>query len=318
MSDSKNLSKKEVRKMMAEESLNPNHRGRGLTAAEKKRFYADYYARKKIAFEAESRNHQYLVLFLASDGKVPGKEKKFYHMGGKSAIIYAYEIAPMIGRPHVELKPDFDLGDYKFKRGMVSIANLEKLTVLLAERDINRVERKNDNDDIVYFKLNRIYTDDDIQNLIEAHRDERQQLNKIIYSEVLFPDIHSKVLTLKTTTYHKMMKLPRADREVLQNRVLDPVLNLSEFYSQMAHGDMDTHEAALQMIKNIDTFFDRLSTLIDLNLIEASSVARLGKLASELKLLVKGKMLYYDPEEKVDKKVVRLKKEFKTDKNKVA
>lgn len=313
MSEADELGKKDVRKVLAEEKINPNHRGRGLSAAEKKRIYADYYKRKRIVFEAESRNNQYLVLFLASDGKIPGKEKKFYRMGGNSAIIYAYDIAPMIGRRQAEIKPDFDLGDCKFRRGMVSIGDLPLLTTLLEQKNIKRVERENDNDDVVYFKLNRVYSDDDIKALLEMHRNEREELNKIVYANVVFPDVHSKLLTLKTMTYRKVMKLDRSDRAVLQDRLLDPVLNLSAIYSQMAHNDLDVHEAAMRMMGEIDIFFDRLSFISELDLIEISSIVRLGKTATELKLLVKGKMLNYVPkeeraeevEEKPVEKVVR-------------
>lgn len=294
------LSKKEVRKLMAEEKLNPRRRSRGMSTSEKRAIYAEYYKRKKIVFDAESRNDRHLVLFLASDGKVPGNEKKFYHMGGNSAIIYAYDIAPMIGRFRVDLKPDFDLGDYKFKRGMVSIANLEQLTTLLEQRNIKRVER--DNDDIVYFKLNKVYTKDDIQALIEMHRNEREELNKIVYSNVLFPDVHSKVLTMKTITYHKMMKISREHREILGKKLIDPVLDLSKAYSQMAHGDMEVHEAAERMMKDIDIYLDMIAMLSDLNLVEVSSLVRLGKLGVELKLLIRGKMLEYDPEKEAEKK----------------
>ena len=120
------VGKKEVRKMMAAEDLaakkltlekpvlekpvlekatRPNHRGRGRTPADKREAAARYNERKKIVFEAEERNFEHLVLFLASDGDNPNTKKKFYIMGGNSAIIYAYDIAPRIGRKNVMLRP---------------------------------------------------------------------------------------------------------------------------------------------------------------------------------------------------------------------
>lgn len=124
MSESENLNKKEIRRRLAEEDLTPNHRGRGRTRGEIRRDYRRYEERKKIVVEAEKRNHTHLVLFLASDGENPEQEKKFYHMGGNSAIFYAYDIAPRIGRKDVSIRPDLDSTRQKFKKGITTISIL--------------------------------------------------------------------------------------------------------------------------------------------------------------------------------------------------
>ena len=79
------LNSREVR---AELHSEHNSRGRGRSPAEIRASYAEYYAVKKKVIDLESRNYSHLVLFPASDKDT--NKKKFYNMGGNSAIIYVY------------------------------------------------------------------------------------------------------------------------------------------------------------------------------------------------------------------------------------
>ena len=294
------LGKKQVRNLMAEEQLTdkprPNHRGRGRTAAEKRESYARYNERKKIVFEAEERNFEHLVLFLASDGDNPNQKKKFYIMGGNSAIIYAYDIAPRIGRKSVVLRPDLDNGYYKFKHGVTAVADLALLTEKLKEIGIEREPVKN-NDLIVYFRLKRKYENEEIKALLKLHRDEVNEMNKILYTNVVFPDIHRQTMELRTVVYHKLIKMTRTDREILQEKILEPVFKVSDTYALMAHGDKDVIVAGAEMAEAIDILMDRVAMLADLELWDVASSARVGKIAAGLKNLVVGKMVNYATED---------------------
>lgn len=294
------VSKKEVRNLMATENLTdkprPNHRGRGRTPAEKRESYARYNERKKIVFEAEERNFEHLVLFLASDGDNPNQQKKFYVMGGNSAIIYAYDIAPRIGRKSVLLRPDLDNGYYKFKHGVTSISNLALLTEKLQEIGISRVLVDN-NDLIVYFRLKRKYDKDEIKALLKLRRDEVKEMNKILYTKVVFPDIHRQTMELRTVVYHKLIKMTRTDREILEDKILEPVFRISDAYALMAHGDREITVAGIEMTEAIDILMDRVAMLMDLEFWDVASCARVGKILAGLKNLVVGKMVNYAPED---------------------
>lgn len=268
----------------------PNHRGRGRTPAEKRKSYAEYNKRKKVVIEAEKRNFEHLVLFLASDGDNPEKKTKFYNMGGNSALIYVQEIAPRIGRKNATLHPDFDNGDCKFAGGVTSIGNLEVLTEKLKEIGIKKLE-KSSNDLIVYFKLPRKYTKDEIKTLEKEREKEIKDMNKILYSTVVYPDIHRQVLTLKKTTYHKVIKINRVDREILQDRILDPVFEIADQYTMMAHGDAEELECAKKMVRAVDILMDRILLMGDLQIWDVATCARIGKEAGELNILLKGKII---------------------------
>lgn len=281
------LGKKAVR-----ESFNPapNHRGRGLTRIEKKREYAEYAKRKKIVYEAEKRNKNHLVLFLASDGNNPNK-MRFYLMGGKSAIIYAYDIAPRIGRKTPNLRPDTDLTEEKFKDGMCSIANLELLESKLSAIGIERVHVKGETGEIVYYKLLHEYTDDEIKEMLKARKAEINKLNTTLFSKVLHPDIHKQILYIQKTVYHKTMNMNSVDRVALQTEILTPVFRLADEYTIMAHGGRDEYEMAVEMLNTVYVLMMRVKFLQDLELWDVVTCARVGENLAMLEVLLKGKII---------------------------
>ena len=170
--------------------LGHNSRGRGRSEAEKRESYARYRANKKKAMELEERNTRHLILFPASDADT--NAEKFYNMGGNSAIIYCHEIGPRLKRKPV-LRRDMDLGGERFHSGVCSISNLAVLEQKLMEIGVKRQE---DYGDLVIFKLARGYPKDEIREMLKQEQAKLDSLNKLLYAEVLFPDIHRQLIEL--------------------------------------------------------------------------------------------------------------------------
>ena len=59
-------------------------------------------------------------------------KKKFYNMGGNSAVIYVHEIAPRLKRK-AHLRIDMDNGETKYNTGICSILDIESLEKGLKE-----------------------------------------------------------------------------------------------------------------------------------------------------------------------------------------
>ena len=290
MAKEENIGKQEARdKMVSEQLAGSNHRGRGRTQAEIKRDYAEYNRRKRIAFEAMAKTKKHLVLYLASDGNNPNKKKKFYNMGGDSAIIFAYDLAPRTGKKDVVLRPDLDGTSVKFKY-VVSITNLPAWIEKFKKIGVIRVPADN-GDTIIYFELQEEYDRDKINMLLKMHRDEVAELNKILFTEKVYPDIHMSILEIREVVYHKLMKMSRDNRVVLQEEILKPVFRLADLNTLMQHGDMETLEAGKEIVKAVDILYDRIKMVEGLGLWELSSCARLGKLAAGLRQQVVGKII---------------------------
>ena len=190
-------------------ALHPEHnsRGRGRSEAEKRESYARYRANKKKAMELEERNTRHLILFPASD--VDTNAEKFYNMGGNSAIIYCHELGPRLKRNPV-LRRDMDLGPDRFHSGVCSISNLESLTQRLAEIG---VKRRPDYGELVIFKLAREYPKDEIREMLKQEQVRLDNLNKLLYAEVLFPDIHRQMIELKRMVPAKVKNMDKTYRE---------------------------------------------------------------------------------------------------------
>lgn len=279
----KDLNKREVRATL---TGTHNSRGRGRSPEEIRKSYAEYRTVKRKVIDLETRNFSHLVLFPASD-KDTNEEKRWYNMGGNSAIIYAYEIAPRIKR-EVALRHDMDNGDDKFHSGMCSIADLELLKTKLEEIGITKVRTLKDG--IVIFDLKREYTKTEIREMQKQEQKRLDQLNKLIYSKILFPDIHRQILELEKTIPAKVKKMDKTYREVIGIRMIDSLMELMRAYSRMAHGDITEAEGGAAMLLALDDMLGEIAIFNELKLWEVSACARVGQVVVGAKQLIKGRI----------------------------
>ena len=286
----KDLNPKEVRTVLHNSTVSkPNHRGRGRTQAEIKEAYAKYNQLKKKVVELEKENHRFLILFPASDADI-NEQNKFYNMGGNSAIIYCHEIGPRIKRTPT-LRRDMDNGNdnEKFHSGICSIADLSKLEQRLAEIGIKRVKSKYEK--LVIFELHREYPQSEIKEMLREEQKKLDGLNKLIYSKVLFPDVHRQVLELKKLVPSKVKNMDKTYRQVVGMKLIDSLINLIQFYSQMAHGDREQKEAGRLMMLELDSMLALISMLNELKLWEVSTCIRAATIIVSLKKLLRGKVI---------------------------
>lgn len=279
------VNRKEARKVLNE--VGKNHRGRGRTGAEKKAGYKKYYEYKKKAIELEKRNKQYLILWPASDFNVNGKQ--FYNMGGNSAIIYVHELAPRIKR-RPTLRRDMDTcnDNEKFYSGVCSIQSLYKLESALKSININREPAKNG---LVFFKLPREYTKDEIKGMLKYEQAKLDNLNKILYSKVLYPDIHRLILDLKKLIPSKVKNMEKTYREVIGMEMIKSLMILVRNYTQMAHGDKDELEAAIEMDRECDMILAEISIFNELQKWDMEVCISMGAKVVGIKQLLRGKII---------------------------
>lgn len=291
------LGRKQVRDEINSNNENvvrPNHRGRGLTPPEKRRMYAKYNDRKKLVYEAEERNFQHLVMFLASDGENPEKKKKFYVMGGHSALIFVSEIAPRIQKKRVILRPDLDNTDYRFKTGLCYIGDIDAMTERLKEVGVERVlpkkklENTGDVEMIVYFKLPRKYEMEEIRQMSKTLKKEKDDVNKVLYSPKVYPNIYKHILVLRRMMYHKVKNMQPIERELLGTRLIEPIFEIMALYDKVVSGVIDDEVAAYEMLTWLNILRDRVSMLMDLELWDVISSARVGEILAEFNNAIKG------------------------------
>lgn len=265
-----------------------NSRGRGRSPAEIRESYARFYATKKKAIDLEARNVQHLVLWPASDADT--NKKKFYNMGGRSAIIFAYEIGPRLKRKPM-LRHDMDNGPEKFHSGVCSIADLEKLTRELESLGIKKLPPTKGYEELVIFKLNREYSKEEIKGMAKEEQRRMDELNKALYSTVLYPDIHRQILDLKRAIPNKVKNMDSIFREIIGVKLIDSLMVLIRAYSQMAHGDLDELEAGKKMVLELDMMLAEISMLNELKLWDVTACVRIANIINGAKQIIKGKII---------------------------
>lgn len=283
----KDLNKAEVRKVLNGEEH--NSRGRGRSNAEKRAAYAKYNDNKRKAIDLESRNFQHLVLWPASDKDINVKYQ-FYNMGGNSAIIYVHEIGPRIKRKPT-LRVDLDHGKEKFHSGVCSIGNLPLFIEKMKEIGIKQVESTKGYEDFVFFKLNREYSQAEIRRMLREEQKRLDALNKLLYAQVMYPDIHRLILDLKKIIPSKVKNMDSVYREVVGVRLIDALLELIKTYSQMAHGDIDELEGARKMLLDVDMILAEVSMMNELRQWDVTACIRVAEIAVRTKQLIKGKIV---------------------------
>lgn len=293
MVEKKDLNQMEVRAALRGEKVTMqsggtgNRRGRGRTAGEKREAYNKYYAMKKKVIELEERNKRYLVLWPASDADV--NENTFYNMGGTSAIIYVHEIAPRLKRK-ATLRRDMEHGEARFHSGICSVRDIDKLTELLKTLNIERLERKID-DGLIYYKLGRDYEKTEIKEMLRLEQNRLDELNRLLYSQVLHPEIHKYIIEIKRLIPAKVKNMDKGYRDLFGPQIVDNVMKLIHTYSMMAHGDLDEKEAAHMLMKYLDMLQVDVSMINELKLWEVSSCARVALIFTEMKKSIKGRIL---------------------------
>lgn len=286
MEPKQDLNTKEVRAILHDH----NSRGRGRSPAEKRETYARYNQIKRRVLKIEKTNSRYLVLFPASDIET-NEKNKFYNMGGASAIIYVHEIGPRIKRKPT-LRRDMDSGNdgEKFHSGICSIADVNKLEEKLAEIGIKKVKVEDD-DGLIIFKLHRDYPKEEIREMLKQEQKDLDNLNKLLYSKVLYPDIHRQVIELKKIVPAKVKNMDKTYREVIGMKMIDSLMLLVRYYSEMAHGDIDELEAGKRMMSELDMMLATISVFNELKLWDVSACARVGTIIISARQLIRGRIL---------------------------
>lgn len=281
----------------------PRSRGRGLTRAERKVEYSNYRKRKKMVLEAEARNLQHLVLFLASDGNNQSKQKVFYNMIENSAILYACEIGPLIGRKDVIIRRDEDT-DQKMRSqvGVCKIANLQLFIEKLKENGIEMLPESNES--IIYFKLKKKYEQSEIDRMLKGYKKEGEAINAVIWASTLYPKIAQKIRILREIVYYRVVKMRPQEREFFRDDLMWAVNGASDFYMKMVHGSCDEALCAKEMMIRLDVLMDRIGFLQQLGIWDMSTVARIGYGAADIKKMIRRDIINKQAKEKNNKESV--------------
>lgn len=182
---------------------------------------AKYDAQKKEIVSHEDDNYGSLYVLETHDG--------WWKMFGHSAIFYAYDIGPQLGKsPRLLADSDFR---NKENWGVVTIRSIDLLEQSLKKL---KIEKRYHKDGVAMFTLNKTYTPDELTMLRRTEELKWEAANKLIAPKVVMPELYKDVRELTASMYEMVRKFVPAARELVGNEILECVNDLSvEFVMAM-------------------------------------------------------------------------------------
>lgn len=151
---------------------------------------------KAQAMEFEQTNDHHLLVFDSTDN--------FSKIAGHSVLFYTLTIADRIHRRY-SVKNDTD--DYsRSEDGVVSVRALEQLELQLAEINIFP-DRKLSTDELHFYKLPKVYNDEQLAKLRDRSRQDVERITSIILPASPIPDLYTLILEMNRLLYHNCKRI---------------------------------------------------------------------------------------------------------------
>ena len=97
--------------------------------------------------------------------------------------------------------------------------------------------------------------------------------------------------------YHKVKNMQPVEREMVGVRLMEPVFEIMALYDKTVSGLVEEREAAYEMLGWLNILRDRVSMMVDLELWDVISSARVGEVLAEFNNAIKGefKEIFREP-----------------------
>lgn len=167
---------------------------------------------KAQVMEFEQTNNHHLLIFDSTDN--------FTKIAGRSVLFYTLTIADRIHRRY-SVKNDTD--DYsRSPEGIVSIRALDQLVLQLADINIFP-DRKLSTDELHFYKLPRVYNEEQIAKLQDRSRRDVERITSIIVPLSPIPDLYSLLLEFNRLVYHNCKRISEtlARETIIHQIVID-------------------------------------------------------------------------------------------------
>lgn len=165
---------------------------------------------KAQVMEFEQTNDHHLLIFDSTDN--------FTKIAGHSVLFYTLTIADRIHRRY-SVKNDTD--DYsRSDEGIVSIRALDQLVIQLAEINIFP-DRKLTTSELHFYKLPRVYSDEQIAKLRDRSRRDIERITSIIVPLSPLPELYNLLLEFNRLVYHNCKRISDAlARETIVHQIV--------------------------------------------------------------------------------------------------
>lgn len=152
---------------------------------------------KAHAIEFEQTNDQHLLVFDSTDG--------YAKIAGHSVLFYSMTIADRIHRRFC-VKNDSDHYSHS-EEGIIAIRHIEDLAEQLAAINIFPDPKLSTNE-LHFFKLSKIYSDEQINRLRDRSNQDLERINSIIVPRSPIPLLYDAIRRFNFMLYHNFKRTP--------------------------------------------------------------------------------------------------------------
>lgn len=268
---SKENLKLEISKPKTKEELKAE---RDKRAQEKRAEQKRFEAVKAKAYEFEKRNRSKIVVFRSRKG--------WWKMGGNSALIYVYRLAPRMDiKPKLRVDTDFFS---KFHDGVVSIKDVDALERNLKTLNVHLEKRS---PEMVIFSLGYKIEDSQMELIRKTEENRREQVNRIVAPKIAIPIVNVKLHDVVRLTYIKMKKSPVTDRDYITMEVAKLAKIALGDFVMMCNGVIPEKEALQRIIRSLETILVRIDVIMAMNIWESSTCLEIATDIQEIRKILR-------------------------------
>lgn len=259
--------------------------------------FIGYRKIKAHAKQLEKGNLSKLIVFpsqvLPKEGEVEldklGNPKLvWYKLGNFSALCYAYELGPRMGRNEIKVFADRDERVTKMQY-IVSVNNIDLLKEKMAELGFSSF--KTYEDGIIAFDLKNKYTEQDVEIWKGIEGQKQSRINEVILPKRAIPTIGGAIITLMQHGLPRLKKLERPFFEIAGRRMGEDIVELMVIYHAFADGTMPMQEAGEKMRYLCYRLKSELEALREVRALTTTACLDLGTEITNLKEAIESKCL---------------------------
>lgn len=260
--------------------------------------FIGYRKIKTHAKQLEKGNFERLIVFpsqiLPKDesevelDKLGRPKTIWYKMGNFSALCYAYELGPRMGRKEIKVFADRDERVAKMQY-IVSINSIELLKTKMAE--LGYTDFKDYEDGIVAFDLKHKYTEQDIEIWRGVEGQKQSRVNEVILPKQVIPAIGGGIINLMQRGLPRLKNLERAYFELAGKQMGKDIIEMMVVYHNFADGVIDARQAGEKLQQLCYRLKSEIEALREVHAMTTTACLELGTEIANLKEVIEKKCL---------------------------
>jgi len=216
------------------------------------------------AIEFEKTNLGYLQ-FVSSTNNF----KKLYD---HSAIIFKADIAPIIGYKTVNFNRSGSKNYAEY--GSISFKNFDNLLKKLSEIGLEP-DKNLSTENIIYIKLLKNYTEQEILKIYKKLENEQNEFNKIIIPANPMPTFFVNLINIEKSSYENFKKIHPFARDAFATKSISYIKNSLDLYLLFANGKISSEKFYKQTRQNLLLFKNDMVTFGNLELIPITKLEKI-------------------------------------------